>query len=322
MEIDKDYFELQKQKQRSSLLKSVGFYNKIDYFYELIDRLSQMNFESIRFINHKRKILCQSIGMNTTLYSLKGIKSLCEIGNVIDAFTLLRKIRDNLYLDLFFISESINNKPKNYESSKSFGDMTDKELYEEVMRYASFTLSEEENNTNVQNISSWFDGVYSSDDKKRIRTNCFSFKKYKDNIEEKNDAIKECHDKYLKTLFNDLNNNLNNYVHSNGPSFLSNDKINMNSNSFINAIKDLIRALEAIKRVFMIDLYLIDSTMFRTDDYMDAFEMAIEPVEGSQYEAIYQIVEEFENIDKEDHELYIYLKNNNQFLMKCFYDSI
>ena len=322
MEIDKNNFELQKQKQRTSLLKSVDFYNKIDYFYELIDRLSQMNFESVRFINQKRQILCQSIGMNATLYSLKGIKSLCEIGDVIDAFTLLRKIRDNLYLDLFFISESINNKPKNYEPSKSLDDMTQEELYEEVMRYASFALSEEENNTNVQDISSWFDGVYSSDGMKSIRTNCFSFNKYKYNIEEKNDAIKECHDKYLNTLFDNLNNNLNNYVHSNGPSFLSNDMINMDSNSFINAIKDLIRTLEEIKRVFIIDLYLIDSTMFRTDDYMDALELGIEPVEGSQYEAIYQIVEEFENIDKENHELYIYLKNNNQFLMKCFYDSI
>ena len=322
MEIEKDYFELQKQKQRTILLKSVDFYNKIDNFYELIDRLSQMNFESIRFINQKRKILCQSIGMNATLYSLKGIRLLCEIGDVIDAFTLLRKIRDNRYLDLFFISESINNKPKSYECSKSLDDMTQKELYEEVIKYTSFALGEEENNTNIQDISSWFDGVYSSDDKKRIRTNCFSFKKYKDNIEEKNDTIKECHDKYLKTLFKNLNNNLNNYVHSNGPSFLSNDRINMNSNSFINAIKDLLRTLEAIKRVFMIDLYLIDSTMFRTDDYMDAFEMAIKPVEGSQYEAIYQIVEEFENIDKENHQLYIYLKNNNQFFMKCFYDSI
>lgn len=73
--------------------------------------------------------------MYATLYSLKGIRLLCEIGDAVDAFTLLRKIRDNLYLDLFFISESIKIKPKNYEPSKSFGDMTQKELYEEVMRY-------------------------------------------------------------------------------------------------------------------------------------------------------------------------------------------
>ena len=100
-----------------------------------------MNFESIKFISLKRKIRCQSIGMNATLYSLKGIKSLCEIGDVIDAFTLLRKIRDNLYLDLFFISESINNKPKNYEPSKSLDDMTQKEMYEEVLRYASCNIN-------------------------------------------------------------------------------------------------------------------------------------------------------------------------------------
>lgn len=321
MILDNDYFESQKQKQRISWLKSVGFYKRIDSFYELVERLSQKNFEHIKFLNTKKRIICTSIGMDASLYSLKGIKSLCEIGDIVDSFTLLRKIRDNLYLDLFFISESLNNKPKNYELSKSFSDMTQEEMIEEIIKYVSAALEEEEKNKNIQSISNWFDDKYSSQQAKESKVAYFSFAAFKKNIEGKSNIIKECHELYLNKIFRELNNGLNNYVHSNGPSFASNDKINMSKDLFIKTISDLLIFLDMVKRVFLIDLYFIDSTVFQTDDYVDALDMGLTPIDGSQYNAICQIVEEFEEIDKDDHELYNYLKNNNPLSMRCFYDD-
>ena len=320
-DIDIFDFELEKRKHRAFLLKSIGFYGRVITFIELIERLAQQNFLKPKFINNKRKIYCQSIGMDASVYSLKGIVQLCEIGDVVDAFTLVRKIRDNLYLDLFFISESLNNKPTNYEFSKSLADMSQEEMFEEVMQYASAVLEAEEKNESIQSINQWFDGEYALKDSRNARRQHFSFESYKRNIENKYPKLKECHDKYLRVLFSEMDNNLNNYVHSNGPSFISNDILNMNNDRFTEAVKDLLRLLDLVKRVFLIDLYFIDSTLFQTDDYMEAVEIGSEPFEGSQYYSIYQIIEEFEKIDKEDHDLYNYLKDNNNYSMKCFYDA-
>ena len=156
-DIDTFDFELEKRKHRAFLLKSIGFYGRVIAFIELIERLAQQNFLKPKFINNKRKIYCQSIGMDASVYSLKGIVQLCEIGDIVDAFTLVRKIRDNLYLDLFFISESLNNKPTNYEFSKSLTDISQEEMFEEVMQYVSAVLEAEEKNENIQSINQWFD---------------------------------------------------------------------------------------------------------------------------------------------------------------------
>lgn len=291
-----------------------------DAFYELIERLSQKNYEKIKFVSNKRKILCTSLGMDSSLYSLKGIISLCEIGDIVDAFTLVRKIRDNLYFDLFFISESLNNKPDNYVSSKPFNGMNEEEILAEIMNYIVAVIDNEDNNTEIQNITRWYDNEFSIKDVHHQKSRSFSFESYRRNIEKKNPIIKECHDKFLKTIFKDLDNDLNNYVHSNGLAFISNDILDMNNDKFIGSIKELLGLLNTVKRLFLIDLFLIDSTLFETDDYIDALEMGLNPPEELKYNAIYQIVEEFENIDMENHELYIFLKDNNRFQMKCFYN--
>lgn len=321
-DIDNFDFELEKRKHKVFLLESINFYIGINDFIELLDRLSEQNFSQPKFINNKRRILCPSFGMDSSIYSLKGIVQLCEIGDVVDAFALARKIRDNLYLDLFFISESLNNKPTNYDFSKSFADMNQEEMLEEAMKYASAVLEVEEKNENIQNINHWLDDEYSTKDMQNSRRKYFSFDSYKRNIENKNPKLKECHDKYLHALFAKIDNNLNNYVHSNGPSFISNEMLNMNNDKFTKTVKDLLQLLYIVKRVFLIDLYFIDSTLFQTDDYMNAVEMGEKPVDGSQYYAIYQIVDEFQKIDNENHELYIYLKDNNNCSMKCFYDAL
>ena len=212
-------YELEIRKHRVFLLKSIGFYNQIEDFSELVQRISQQNFASPKFLNYKNGILCLPLGMDASVYSLKGIVELCEIGDLVDAFILVRKIRDNLYSDLFFLSEALNNRPNNYECDKSLLKMNQQELEEEMLKYASAVLEAEDKNENIQNINRWLNNEYSCNEKHNIRGSVFSFSNYKSCIENKNHELKECHNKYLKPLFDDLGNNLNNYVHSNGPLF-------------------------------------------------------------------------------------------------------
>lgn len=234
---------------------------------------------------------------------------------MIDAFAVARKIRDNLYLDLFFINEALNNTPKDYKFDKSLLEMDKQELIKEMLSYASSVLESEEKNDNIQTINLWLNNNYSSKDRK---IPFFSFSNYKHSIEGKCNELKECHEKYLDEIFKKTNDTLNNYVHSNGPSFISNAIIDSNKGYYLKAAKDLLELLNTIKRLFLIDLYFIDSTLFQADDYLDALEFGLEPEEGSQYRAIYQVIEEFRLIRKEDPKLYFFLKNNNRFYMECF----
>ena len=308
--------ELEERKHRKSLLKSINFYNQIENFADLLQIISQNNFHSPKFLNYSRGILCLSLGIDSSIYSLKGIVELCEIGDVIDAFVLVRKIRDNLYLDLFFINEALNNRPDNYKNWNSFENMNQKELEEEMIRYAIATLEYEEKNENIQNINRWLSDEYSTSGKQR--ENVFSFSKYKSFIESKNQALNDCHTRFLKPLFSKLNESLNNYVHSNAPSYFSNAPFYHDSKRYLEAASFILSLLNEIKRLFLIDLFLIDSTLFQTDDYSDAMELGIEPEKDSQYKVVYQVLEEFDKIKKDNPELYEYLKSNNRFRMKCF----
>lgn len=311
-------FEAEKRNHRVFLLRSISFYKYIEEFSELIQRISQQNFATPKFLSHKNNVLCLSVGMDSSVYTLNGIVGLCEMGDVVDAFTLVRKIRDNLYLDLFLISEALNNKPDNYECSKSLLEMNQQEMEEELLRFLNATLESEDSNKNIQNINNWLKNELTIKSKKKTKDNPFSFSNFKRCIEGKYSELKECHERFLKTTFDNLNTVLNNYVHSNGPSFISNGAIISNDMRFLNEIKLLLSLLGKIKRLFLIDIFFIDSTLFQTDDYLDAVEMGQEPEKDCQYNAIFRVIEEFQRIKIENPELYEYLRNNNRFSMKCF----
>ena len=310
--------KLEMNKFRKALLDSIDFSNKLDSFSEIIDRISQMNLSRLKFLSIKKKTPCLSIGMEASIVTIEGIKTLCEIGDVVDAFVLLRKIRDNLFLDLFLISEAINNHPLESEFSFLLSELNENQITDELTRYIRATIETEEQNENIQAINQWVDGNYTNKENKKQRQKYFGFSQYLKSIENKCPELKECHEKYLGKLFDGLENQLNNYVHSNSPSFISDSRFSYSKENYLGSVKSLITSMDDLKRIFIIVLYFVDSTLLATDDYSDVIEMGMKPIEGSQYYTIYQVVDEFENIRREDSGLYEFLKAHNRYGMKCF----
>ena len=76
------------RKSWKSLLENVDFSNRVDSFSEIIERISQMNFNRLKFLSIERRISCSSIGMDASITTLEGIKELCEIDDAVDAFVL------------------------------------------------------------------------------------------------------------------------------------------------------------------------------------------------------------------------------------------
>ena len=111
MKLSEDGQKVEQRKYRKSLLERVEFYKRVDSFSEFVDRILLMAVSCLTFLSYAKKRPCYTIGLNATLSTLEGIKELCEIGDVVDGFVLLRKARDNLFLDLFLINEATNNHP-------------------------------------------------------------------------------------------------------------------------------------------------------------------------------------------------------------------
>lgn len=318
MNLSEDDQKAEQRKYRKSLLESIEFYKRIDSFFEFVDRISLMAVSRLSFLSYAKKRPCYTIGMSATLSTLEGIKELCEIGDVVDGFVLLRKARDNLFLDLFLMNEARNNYPSETEFGFSFSELNENQILDELMRYMEATIEAEGQNENLQAINQWLDGEYASKENKKMRLKYFGYSQYLKSIENKCLELKECHERFLVPLFDGLENQLNNYVHSNSPEFLSNSRAVYDRENFVNSVKSLLTCASDLKRIFIIILYFIDSTLFAADDYFDALEVGMKPVEGSQYYAIYQIVDEFEDIRKDNPELYEFLKNNNRYGMECF----
>ena len=74
---------------------------------------------------------------------------------------------------------------------------------------------------------------------------------------------------------------LNNYVHTNGIRYLTNNYIYQDIKVQID--KELVETLQSITDIFLSLLSIIDSIKFHSSDYLDALEMDMEPQEGSQY---------------------------------------
>lgn len=76
------------------------------------------------------------------------------------------------------------------------------------------------------------------------------------------------------------NRKLNNYVHSNGKKYLTDNYVHPGKTE---KDKELIETMNNIVDIFLSVLIMIDSTKCHSSDYVDALEMGIQLVEGSQY---------------------------------------
>lgn len=197
-----------------------------------------------------------------------------------DAFTLLRKVRDNLFLSLFLI-ESLE-KVGIENNSESDDDEDD------YSRFRNFTykkLSDEvKKKVEIYGAEAWLYNDLAGEDFRAIKRELFDFSKFFAILRDSSSELQTICSQFFegtnsKIDLKALDRKLNNYVHVNGKkyttdNFRAGDKLDFDD--FENALDDLIV-------VFLSFVSIIDSSLLHSSDYLDALEMGEVPTIGSQY---------------------------------------
>ena len=225
-----------------------------------------------------------NIVCNNYVFSLQTIldSSQATLGNIIecckcfclaDAYTLLRKYRDDLFFCLYLVIYNVNNKLQiNRNTNK---------MEANIEQWCKNNLS----NLNISEVLL------------TIGTSVY---------------LKEAVYKYdLQTSFDKIGKLLNNYTHGNGYSFYNTKAWLLNEIDIEKQMNDIVCTAKNITLTFLFLLVLCAPQYIMSTDYIDYLESGQTPPAGSQYLVAPFIVKFFKNnLKMIDKNCYEYLKEN------------
>ena len=226
-------------------------------------------------------ILCDnkaiSLQMISTSFELTAgsIIACCESGCIADAFSLLRKYRDDMFFYLYIVV---------YDTRKKSGCETNatKKMERNIKRWLNNDLK----NLIISDVltdigqSPWVEDAV---------------KKYK-----------------LKSCFKDLGNKLNDYVHSNGISFYNQNINAYQEEDLHNQMNAVLKDLRFITVSFLFLLTLCSPLSIMSTDYIDYLDCGMMPPNGSQYWVAPFVADFFKsNMDLIDENCMDYLRDNS-----------
>lgn len=220
--------------------------SEIKYIEKFIYHMDDINFNRSFYFDVKLKLLPVSIILDSARATLYSIQLCCENNNLADAYTLIRKYRDDLFFYLYIIYVNGNMDVfKESEMTKHEKNIT------------------EWNNNNLKNL------------------NICEIVKYIGTTDVAKHAVK----KYkLQQSFNNISEELNNFVHSNGKAYYNRPYMSYkNKEQTKNITENMKYQINYITSVFLFLLTLINPIYISSTDYIDSLEMGLEPEEGSQY---------------------------------------
>lgn len=205
------------------------------------------------FLIHKNKVFfLQTEIMDSTHSTLLSIRKLVEMGHFSDVNVLIRKVRDDLFLFLYLL-EVVNRYRLGYETTHD-----------------------------NRNATKWMENKLESLTISNILTYLMKNETIKKVILEHN----------LRNAWDNIGKNLNNFVHGNGIMFAQLNYANFDYKTIDKVLNDITFKLSYIVSVFVVLLTLIKPSLIASSDYVDALELGIQPVEGSQYN-IAPFIQEF-----------------------------
>ena len=233
-------------------------------------------------------VLCRqySFSLNTAATACEltagSVISCCESGCMADAFSLLRKYRDDLFFYLFIQVYNASEKTENQSKNT-------KNMENSILRWIKNDLC----NLNIGTVM------------KAIG---------------QSPQVMDAAQKYnLQQYFDTINARLNNYVHSNGISFYNRNINAYPENGLKKQMQLLLKDMRFITISFLFLLTLCSPLSIMSTDYVDYLDCNMIPPEGSQY-WVAPFVEEFfrNNIDLIDKNCMDYLKENTNMEFKPF----
>lgn len=216
---------------------------------DFIDNLSNLAFG--RDIPFYRKVgfADANINLRSAARTLESIRYCCKNANFADAYTLLRKYRDDLFYYLYLLSVSDNSDITEYVDVGH--------LKKEEKDIWDWAHNQQEN-------------LYISEVLKYIAFHS---------------AAKEAvHEFGLKELFDELADKLNDYVHSNGYKFYNRPYQMLNSHREVrNLCNDFCNSTLTITITFLFLTILIRPLVVMSTDYTDYLEVGDIPPDNSEY---------------------------------------
>lgn len=221
-----------------------------------------------------------SLQMISTAFELTAgsIISCCESGCIADAYSLLRKYRDDLFFYLYVVVYDSCNKLDNKSPAVT-------QMETNIERWIKDDLDDLHIGTVLQAIAQ------SSQARSAVQ-------KYK-----------------LKPYFDTLNKKLNDYVHSNGVSFYNQNVNAYRGKALQRQLEALLEDMRFITITFLFLLALCSPLSIMSTDYVDCLDCNMTPPEDSQYWVAPFICAFFEsNLDLIDKNCLDYLQEKTQMV--------
>ena len=282
--------------------------------------LSDTTFSSIELsYGRKGPYMLSGETMMSICKTLETIDFCCHRNAYSDAYTLIRKIRDDLMQYLFVLNVIKNKHGLTDEECKEF-QLDPESMMKMIALDISILISEERKTEAERAMEKWIYNILENSENAKDRKEFFDTSKYRAYLVSNNEKVKYVFENFLVDKWKREDRKLNNYVHTNGIKYLKDNYVYQYEKE--KKDKELIETLQNISDIFLSLLAIIDSIKFHSSDYVDALEMDMEPLEGSQY-WVCPVIVEYVN-DRFDKELLRYIQESEghgmQFLAE-YYNS-
>jgi len=293
----------------------------IDETTDLLDSISDNASRQPKIeLNGNKTYLVQGQMLNSARHTLLSISECAKRACFSDAFTLVRKFRDDLiqYIFILFTLDRIQGLTEE-EAKRYIGDGTDiNKIMEGVSLLSEILSSGCKKKPQEKAVDSWLENTLSDDAHSQDRKQYFDASKYI-TVLKTDELIKNCFDLYLKSLWITIDRRLNNYVHSNGSKYIIS---NMPQSQYVCAhkkeiINQLISTIRDVMVIFISLLILIDPAYIQSWNYIHYLNIGETPPEGSQY-WIAPIIQNFIDTDivRVSSCLKQFLKDENRYNMQ------
>lgn len=284
----------------------------IENIWHIFFCLSDTTFSSIELSYGKSGayvLSCET--MMSICKTLETIDFCCDRNAYLDAYTLIRKIRDDLMQYLFVLNVIQNKHGLTDEECKGFR-LEPETMMKLIGLDISILISGERKTEAEYAMEKWIYNILGNSENAKYRKEFFDTSKYRTYLVSNNEKVKYVFENFLVDKWKREDRKLNNYVHTNGIKYLMDNYVYQNEKE--KKDKELIETLQNITDIFLSLLAIIDSIKFHSSDYMDGLEMDIEPLEGSQY-WVCPVIVEYMN-DRFDKGLLRYIQENEEHGMQ------
>ena len=297
----------------------IVFKETLDEMSDLLDIISDNVSQQIQmeWIGNKTYLI-QGQTLEAAQHTLSSIWWCCKHACFSDAYTLVRKFRDDLVQYLFIISTLDGIEGLSEEDLKKYlGDITNVDkVLEGLNLLLEIISSGRKKKPHEKAVDSWLENTLSDDAHSQDRRLYFDASKYISKMKNDN-TIRNCFELYLKPLWLTLDRDLNNYVHANGSKYIMSNLPSFIYDHRKDVINHIVLTIRDIMVIFVSLIILIKPSSIQSCDYIDYLDIGETPPEGSQY-WVAPIIQNFIDTDivGVSSGLKQFLKENNRYSMQ------